>query len=234
MPQQNMNVGNENCLPIRCQDKIRNIVKVTTGADKMMVAPGSLGSFLIMKEQLRTNIQLSKQNGLLNQPVDNSQKPPAIYSRVREKEDDKGRRFGLVDEDEDFPSSGDDYVVEEQVDSTRLANNINENTQAWANLELDAENEPKKAHDKVKDSEEYLDSMMDNAKVEFCQFEEEMDQAAEAMHDNFVTRKLGKNLEKAATFASKRYIEAAVYFPTASMRSAVRAILSNSNNVHSS
>ncbi|CAA0841537.1 Unknown protein [Striga hermonthica] len=77
--------------------------------------------------------------------------------------------------------------------------------------------------------------MMENAKVEFCRFEKEMDRAAEAMHDSFVTmaenaRKLGKNLEKAATFDSKRYIEVAVNFATASMRSAVRAILSSFNN----
>ncbi|CAA0832578.1 Unknown protein [Striga hermonthica] len=145
MPQPNMNVGNENCLLNRSQDKIGNIVKVKNGADKMIVAPGSLGSFLRMKEQLRTNIQLSKQNGLLNQPVDNSQKPPENYSRVREKKDDKGRRFGLVDEDEDFQSSGDDYVVEEQVDSTRLANNINENTQVTEKqLDLDVLPEEKR------------------------------------------------------------------------------------------
>ncbi|KAI3445647.1 hypothetical protein Pfo_002312 [Paulownia fortunei] len=97
---------------------------------------------------------------------------------------------------------------------------------AWANLELENENEVQRAQDYMKESEEYLDS-------------EEMDRASRAEHDSLVNvaegaRKMGKNLEKAATFASKKYIEAAVNSATASMKSAVKAISSNSNKVHPS
>ncbi|KAK4401945.1 UNVERIFIED_CONTAM: hypothetical protein Scaly_1400300 [Sesamum calycinum] len=110
---------------------------------------------------------------------------------------------------------------------------------AWANLELEADNEVQKAHDYMRDSEEYLDSVMDSAMAEFRRFEEEMDRVSTAEHDGLVgaaekARKMGKNLEKAATFASKKYIEAAVNSATASMRSAVKAISSNSNKVHPS
>ncbi|KAL0384558.1 UNVERIFIED_CONTAM: hypothetical protein Sradi_2850100 [Sesamum radiatum] len=110
---------------------------------------------------------------------------------------------------------------------------------AWANLELESDNEVQKAHDYMRDSEEYLDSVMDSAMAEFRRFEEEMDRVSTAEHDALVgaaekARKLGKNLEKAATFASKKYIEAAVNSATASMRSAVKAISSNSNKVHPS
>ncbi|CAA0839021.1 maternal effect embryo arrest 9 [Striga hermonthica] len=55
---------------------------------------------------------------------------------------------------------------------------------AWANLELQAENEARKADDEVRESEEYLDSVMDSAMAEFRRFEEEMDRAAAAEHDS--------------------------------------------------
>lgn len=110
---------------------------------------------------------------------------------------------------------------------------------AWANLELENENEVQKAHDYMKESEEYLDSVMESAMAEYWRFEEEMKRASKAEHDSLVNvaesaRKMGKNLEKAATFASKKYIEAAVNSATASMKSAVKAISSNSNKVHPS
>ncbi|GFQ04690.1 hypothetical protein PHJA_002613000 [Phtheirospermum japonicum] len=110
---------------------------------------------------------------------------------------------------------------------------------AWANLELDCENEAQEAHDDMKQAEDYLDSVMDSAMAEFRRFEEEMERASRVEHDSLVSvaenaRKLGANLEKAATFASKKYIEAALNSATASMKSAVRAISSNSNKVHPS
>ncbi|KAK4438281.1 hypothetical protein Salat_0162300 [Sesamum alatum] len=110
---------------------------------------------------------------------------------------------------------------------------------AWANLELEADNEVQKARDYMRESEEYLDSVMESAMAEFRSFEEEMDRVSTAEHGDLVgaaekARKMGKNLEKAATFASKKYIEAAVNSATASMRSAVKAISSNSNKVHPS
>ncbi|GER38827.1 plant transposase, partial [Striga asiatica] len=103
MPQQNVDVGNENILP--SQDAIGNTLKVKKGTNKTML-------------------------------VENTQNPPENYSRVCEKEDDNGWRFGLVDEDEDFQSSGDDYVAEEQLNAARLALNTNESTQI-ADKQLD-------------------------------------------------------------------------------------------------
>ncbi|KAL6517708.1 hypothetical protein OROMI_033409 [Orobanche minor] len=110
---------------------------------------------------------------------------------------------------------------------------------AWANIELECKNEVKKAHDHMKESEEYLDSAMDSAMAEFRLFEEEMDRASRLEHDSLVTvaenaRKLGEKLEKAATHASKKYIEASVNSAKASMKSAVKAISSNSKKVHPS
>lgn len=91
----------------------------------------------------------------------------------------------------------------------------------------------------MNETEDYLDSVMDSAMEEFRRFEEEMDRESRAEHDGLVTvaenaRKLGKNFEKAASFASKKYIEAAVNSATASMKSAVKSISSNSNKVHPS
>ncbi|XP_051146390.1 uncharacterized protein LOC127261983 [Andrographis paniculata] len=108
---------------------------------------------------------------------------------------------------------------------------------AWADLELQGEEEFRKAEDELMESEEYLDSFMDNAMEEFRRFEEEMEREAMAEYDSLVSiadgaRRLGKNLEKAATFASKKYIEAAVNSATASMKSAFKAISSNSKKVH--
>ncbi|KAL3620867.1 hypothetical protein CASFOL_035779 [Castilleja foliolosa] len=110
---------------------------------------------------------------------------------------------------------------------------------AWANLELDCENETQEAHDDMKQAEDYFDSVMDSAMAEFRRFEEEMDRASKDEHDSLVSvaenaRKLGANLEKAATFASNKYIEAALNSATASMKSAVKAVSSNSNKVHPS
>lgn len=110
---------------------------------------------------------------------------------------------------------------------------------AWANLELQSENEVQKAENYMNETEDYLDSVMDSAMEEFRRFEEEMDRESRAEHDGLVTvaenaRKLGKNFEKAASFASKKYIEAAVNSATASMKSAVKSISSNSNKVHPS
>ncbi|KAL3814477.1 hypothetical protein ACJIZ3_015745 [Penstemon smallii] len=110
---------------------------------------------------------------------------------------------------------------------------------AWANLELENENEYQTAESEMKEAEEYLDSAMDRAMDEFRRFEEEMNSVCEAEHDSLVSvaesaRKMGKNLEKLADFASKKYIEAAVNSATASMKSAVKAISNNSKKVHPS
>ncbi|XP_057806211.1 uncharacterized protein LOC131021139 [Salvia miltiorrhiza] len=109
----------------------------------------------------------------------------------------------------------------------------------WAQLELESRNEAQSADDCVEEAEDYLDSVMESAMAEFRQFEEEMNQTCKAEYDSLVgvadaARKMGKTLEKAATFASNKYIDAAVSSAAASMRSAVRAVTSASKKVHPS
>ncbi|KAL8536020.1 hypothetical protein ACS0TY_011598 [Phlomoides rotata] len=110
---------------------------------------------------------------------------------------------------------------------------------AWANLELESQIEAQDAVDYMEESEDYLDSVMESAMAEFRSFEEEMNSICKAEYDSLVSvadsaRKLGKNLEKAATYASKKYIEAALNSATASMKSAVKAVSSHSKKVHPS
>lgn len=110
---------------------------------------------------------------------------------------------------------------------------------AWAHLELDCQNEINNADHRMKEAEDYLDSVMDGAMAEFRLFEEEMNATCKAEHDRLLSlagsaRKMGNTLEKAATLASNNYIEAALRSATASMKSAVRAISSSSKKVHPS
>lgn len=109
----------------------------------------------------------------------------------------------------------------------------------WAHLELEGLNEEQAAEECLQESEEYLDSVMESAMEEFRLFEEEMNQTCKAEHDGLLrvadaARKMGSTLEKAAAFASNKYIDAALNSAAASMKSAVRAISSNSKKVHPS
>ncbi|KAK4378664.1 hypothetical protein RND71_000526 [Anisodus tanguticus] len=59
----------------------------------------------------------------------------------------------------------------------------------------------------------------------------EIKEMAKAEYDSLVSvaerdRNMGKNMEKVATFAAKKYIEGAVNSAGASMRSAIKAIFS--------
>ncbi|CAI9103871.1 OLC1v1002450C1 [Oldenlandia corymbosa var. corymbosa] len=114
-----------------------------------------------------------------------------------------------------------------------------ESYKAWAAMELEQEKEVEEAEHYMEETEDYLDSVMESAMEEFRRFEEEMNRTAQAEYDGLVSlgegaRKMGKSMEKAATIASKKYIEAAVNSATASMKSALRAISSNSKKVHPS
>lgn len=63
----------------------------------------------------------------------------------------------------------------------------------------------------MKKTEVYLDSVMESAMEEYRLFEVEMNRMAMAEHDSLVkvaSRKMGKSMKKAATFASNEYIEA--------------------------
>lgn len=114
-----------------------------------------------------------------------------------------------------------------------------ESYKAWAAMELEQEKEVEEAEKEMKETEDYLDSVMESAMEEFRRFEEEMNQTFMAEYSSLVNvaekaRKMGKSMEKAATVASKRYIEAAVNSATASMKSAMKTLSSNSKKVHPS
>ncbi|KAF3434958.1 hypothetical protein FNV43_RR22045 [Rhamnella rubrinervis] len=108
---------------------------------------------------------------------------------------------------------------------------------AWAASELQHENEMKEAELSMQQAEDYLDSVMESAVDEFRRFEEEMENMSKAelkrLEDTAEgARKMGKVMEKAATIASKRYVEAALNSATASMKSAWKVL--SSNKVHPS
>lgn len=114
-----------------------------------------------------------------------------------------------------------------------------ESYKAWAAMELEQEKEVEEALTEMKETEDYLDSVMESAMEEFRRFEEEMNQTAMAEYSSLVNvaekaRKMGKSMGKAASVASKRYIEAAVNSATASMKSAMKNLSSNSKKVHPS
>ncbi|CAA3027385.1 uncharacterized protein LOC105169149 isoform X1, partial [Olea europaea subsp. europaea] len=82
----------------------------------------------------------------------------------------------------------------------------------WARVELEQEKEVEEAENYMKKTEVYLDSVMESAMEEYRLFEVEMNRMAMAEHDSLVkvaSRKMGKSMKKAATFASNEYIEAA-------------------------
>lgn len=83
------------------------------------------------------------------------------------------------------------------------------------------------------DDDKYFqfESAMESAMEEFRRFEEEMERLASTELSSLVrageaAKKLGNLMEKAASFASKKYVEAAMNSAVASMRSAWRGIYS--------
>ncbi|OAY39867.1 uncharacterized protein LOC110624406 [Manihot esculenta] len=108
---------------------------------------------------------------------------------------------------------------------------------SWASIELEQENEVKETQVALQNAESYLDSVMEEAMEEFRRFEEEMERMAKQELESLEetaenARKMGNLMEKAASIASKRYIEAAVNSATASMKSAWKGL--SSNKVHPS
>ncbi|TXG53756.1 hypothetical protein EZV62_019012 [Acer yangbiense] len=108
---------------------------------------------------------------------------------------------------------------------------------SWAAMELEHQNEVQHAEIEMKQAEDYLDSVMESAMDEFRRFEEEMERTSKKEMEELVetaerARKMGKLMDKAASVASKRYIEAAMNSATASMKSAWKGI--SSNRVHPS
>ncbi|OIW13608.1 hypothetical protein TanjilG_07950 [Lupinus angustifolius] len=104
-----------------------------------------------------------------------------------------------------------------------------ESYKAWAAAELEQEKELEEAEVEMQEAEEYLDSVMESAMDEFRVFEQEFDMMSKAEMESLVetaesARKMGKLMEKAASIASKRYIEAAMNSATASMKSAWKGV----------
>ncbi|KAM7474622.1 hypothetical protein LguiB_021865 [Lonicera macranthoides] len=112
-----------------------------------------------------------------------------------------------------------------------------ESYKAWAAMELEHDHELHQAQTAMDEAEQYLDSAMDEAMAEFDRFEAEMNRECETELNGLIrqaegAKKMGNALEKAATFASKKYIEAALNSAGASMRSAMKGI--SSKKVHPS
>lgn len=112
-----------------------------------------------------------------------------------------------------------------------------ESYRAWAAAELEQEKETEETEVEMQEAEEYLDSVMESAMDEFRRFEEEMERMSRAEMEGLVqtaesARKMGNLMEKAASIASNKYIEAALSSATASMKSAWKGI--SSGKVHPS
>ncbi|KAI4299003.1 hypothetical protein L6164_032502 [Bauhinia variegata] len=112
-----------------------------------------------------------------------------------------------------------------------------ESYKAWAAMELEQQKEVEEAEEAMQEAEDYLDSVMESAMDEFRRFEEELDKMEKAEMDSLVetaekARKMGNVMEKAASIASKKYIESAVNSATASMKSAWKGL--SSGKVHPS
>ncbi|GLT41920.1 hypothetical protein SLA2020_159480 [Shorea laevis] len=100
---------------------------------------------------------------------------------------------------------------------------------SWAAMELELEKEEEEAEVSLQQAEADLDSAMESAMDEFRRFEEEMERLAKAELDSLVrkgesARKMGNLMEKAASVASKKYIEAAMNSAAGSMKAAWKGI----------
>ncbi|XP_027339143.1 uncharacterized protein LOC113852940 [Abrus precatorius] len=112
-----------------------------------------------------------------------------------------------------------------------------ESYKAWAAAELEQEKEVEEAEVAMQEAEDYLESVMESAMDEFRRFEEELERMSKTEMESLVqtaqsARKMGNLMEKAASIASKRYIEAALNSATASMKSAWKGL--SSGKVHPS
>ena len=108
---------------------------------------------------------------------------------------------------------------------------------SWAAIELQNNREAEEAEIALKEAEEQLDSAMEAAMEEFRRLEEEMERMANAELSRLVAtaegaRRMGNLMEKAATVASKKYMEAALNSATASMKSTWKGI--SKSRVHPS
>ncbi|KAK4745134.1 hypothetical protein SAY87_011446 [Trapa incisa] len=108
---------------------------------------------------------------------------------------------------------------------------------SWAAAELEAQKEEHEAESALEEAEATLDSAMEMAMEEFRRFEEEADRISKEEYNKLVetaerARTMGNLMEKAASVASKKYVEAAINSATASMRAALKGL--SSKKVHPS
>ncbi|KAL8155914.1 uncharacterized protein LOC141666297 [Apium graveolens] len=113
-----------------------------------------------------------------------------------------------------------------------------ESYKAWASLDHQFSSELQDSEASLVQAEDYLDSAMDRAMREFEMFQEEMEMECKSEFNGLVevaekARRVGRSMEKAASFASNKYVEAALNAAGNSMRSAVKAV-SNAKKVHPS
>ncbi|GMJ05651.1 hypothetical protein HRI_004234300 [Hibiscus trionum] len=106
-----------------------------------------------------------------------------------------------------------------------------ESYKAWAAMELEQEKQVKEIETSMQQAEDYLDSVMEEAMDEFRRFEEEMEDMCKAelkgLKDTAVkARKMGNLMEKAATVASKKYMQAALNSASATAKSAWKGLSS--------
>jgi len=108
---------------------------------------------------------------------------------------------------------------------------------SWANLELACKVETEETQKAMEEAEQEINSAVESAMDEFQRFAEEFEREAMAEYNSLVSTaeaawKMGKSLEKAATNASKKYIEAALNSATNSMRSAWKGVSSRKVHPH--
>lgn len=109
---------------------------------------------------------------------------------------------------------------------------------SWAAAELEGEKEEEEAEASLQKAEGVdLGLTMESAMEEFRRFEEEMERMCKVELDSLVrtaeiARKMGNLMEKAASVASKKYIEAAMNSAAASVKSAWKGISTNKVHPH--
>ncbi|XP_011005728.1 PREDICTED: uncharacterized protein LOC105111934 [Populus euphratica] len=108
---------------------------------------------------------------------------------------------------------------------------------SWAAMELEQEMEVKQAEVAMQQAEDYLDTVMEDAIDEFRRFEVEMERMARNELESLEktaesARNMGNLMEKAATVASTKYMEAALNSASASMNTAWKGL--SAKKVHPS
>ncbi|GFQ02750.1 copia protein [Phtheirospermum japonicum] len=98
--QHNVRMSSEMTLPMRSQHLVKNNNNVKKGQRKTVIAPGTLGLFLRMKEISKENERLPEQRNVIGLPMETLQRQLRSCSGSQLLEGDGGCMFGLVNNDE--------------------------------------------------------------------------------------------------------------------------------------